>query len=111
MTLPAISASSSASSSSLITPSVIGTSQDDDCDDGVAGQGEGREVGGGREDEGAGEDTVVVTPAMLSNLLVKMREGCMASIVQAGGQSVDASGAINIGKAVNKVLERTQTVG
>ena len=84
MTLPAIPASSSTSSSSLIIPSVIG---------------------------GAGEDTVVVTPAMLSNLLVKMREGCMASIVQAGGQTVDASGTINIGKAVNKVLERTQTVG
>ena len=101
-------------------PSVMGgTSQDDECDDDVTAQGQGREVGGGAGggagggggDEGAGEDAVVVTPAMLSNLLVKMREGCMASIVQAGGQSVDASGAINIGKAVNKVLERTQTVG
>ena len=105
-------------------PSVMGgISQDDECDDDVTAQGQGREVGGGAGggagggggggggDEGAGEDAVVVTPAMLSNLLVKMREGCMASIVQAGGQSVDASGAINIGKAVNKVLERTQTVG
>ena len=99
-------------------PSVMGgTSQDDECDDDVTAQGQGREVGGGAGggggggDESAGEDAVVVTPAMLSNLLVKMREGCMASIVQAGGQSVDASGAINIGKAVNKVLERTQTVG
>ena len=96
MTLPAISGSSSASSS-LITPSVIGTSQDEDCDDDITGQGQGRgqgrEVGG---DEGAGEDTVVVTSATLSNVLVKMREGCMTSIVQAGGQTVNASGTINI---------------
>ena len=102
------------SSSSVVIPSVIGgTSQDNegDDDDDVTGQGPGREVGGGGGSDGVGEDMVFVTPAMLSNLLVKMREGCMASILQAGGQSVDAPGTSNIGKAVNKVLERTQTGG
>ena len=108
--LPAISASSSASSSPFIIPSLNGTSQDDNCDDNITGQGQGQEVRGG-ENQGAGEDTVVATPAMLSSLAVRMREGCLASIVPAGGQTVDASGTIDIGKAVNKVLERTQTVG
>ncbi|KAF8335604.1 cyclin-like protein [Amanita rubescens] len=51
----------------------------------------GREGG----EEGAGQDTIV-TPAMLSSLLVKMREACVASLVQAGVLSVDGSGTINL---------------
>lgn len=70
-------------------PSSIGPSQDDGYDD-VEGQGQ---EGGG--EEAAGQDTIV-TPAMLSSLLVKMREACVASLVQAGGLSVDGSGTINI---------------
>ncbi len=69
-------------------PSSIGPSQDDGYDE-VEGQGQ---EGG---EEGAGQDTIV-TPAMLSSLLVKMREACVASLVQAGVLSVDGSGTINI---------------
>lgn len=97
------------SAAAALIPSVMATSHDDDGDDDDI-TGHGQEVGGG--EEGAGGDTVVVTPAMLSNLLVKMREACMASIVgQVGGQNVDGVGINNMGKAANKVLERTQAAG
>jgi hypothetical protein len=85
----ALSAASSASSITMPSSS-IGPSQDDGYDD-VEGQ--GQEGGGG--EEGVGQDTIV-TPAMLSSLLVKMREACLASLVQAGVLSVDGSGTINL---------------
>ncbi|KAF8627315.1 hypothetical protein AX15_004435 [Amanita polypyramis BW_CC] len=58
------------------------------------------------EDAVSGENRMgeeaFVTPAMLSNLLVKMRDARMTTLVQTG---------MNIGKATNKVLERAQAAG
>ncbi|KAK2460057.1 hypothetical protein APHAL10511_007934 [Amanita phalloides] len=73
------------------------------------------------EDETAVAVVVVVTPAMLSTLLVRMREANMAALVQTGtgtgtgtglvDPSGSGSGTVVVGKATNKVLERAQAAG